>query len=63
MTKLLADAGLSEIDLARANDKYMAKYTDHEPLPDDRTPDVLEELEHAWGMHVGMDDGGQGEEP
>jgi hypothetical protein len=58
---MLAERGLSVIDMAKINDKWMAKYTDHVPLPDDQTPDVLEELEMAWGMHVGMDDGGDAE--
>lgn len=52
----LAKRGLSIFDVARHNDRYMAKHTDHEPLPDDQEPDVIEQMEMAWGMRVGMDD-------
>ena len=55
----LAKRGLSILDWARLNDEFMAEGTDHEPLPDDQTPDVLEEMEMAYGMRVGMDDGGR----
>lgn len=46
---------------ATERDAAMAKYTDHEPLPEDATPDVLDEMEMAGFMCTMMDDGGIGD--
>lgn len=54
--KLLEASGLSVLDLARESDAYARSEArkNYGPLPDEHTPDLIEELEMAAGMRVAM---------